>query len=152
MPNGDTPNSGLTRDARGNFYGVTAFGGDYDDGAAFELSKGKERVLYSFGQPHDGTQPNSRLVRDAEGKLYGTTVEGYEASAGVVFEIATDGTETILHTFCSESNCTDGEYPYGDLIMDGQGNLYGTTADGGAHGYGVIFKISTVPVSDQPTQ
>ena len=50
--------------------------------------------------------------------------------------------ETILHKFCSRDNCADGSQPQAPLIMDKQGNLYGTTNMGGTNGYGVIFKVA----------
>ena len=66
------------------------------------------------------------MVRDAQGNLYGTTEEGGPIGAGVVYEITGDGKEKILHSFCS-GDCLDGAYPNG-LIMDAEGNLYGTAA------------------------
>lgn len=50
--------------------------------------------------------------------------------------------EQIVYRFCSQPNCADGQYPYSPLIADGAGNLYGTTSAGGAHGLGVVFKLS----------
>jgi hypothetical protein len=77
---------------------------------------------------------------DGVGNLYGTArgggvVNGAEVGGGVVYQL-THGpngwTQTVLHSFCSESNCADGRSPYQGLVMDASGNLYGTTAEGGA--------------------
>jgi len=145
-PDGDRPAAELFMDINGNLYGTTAFGGnDYSLGTVFEVSaEGKEHVLYRFGPPldHAGFYPESRVVRDAEGNLYGTTPEGGKFGAGIVFEVSKDGTEKVLHSFCSAKNCADGVYPYGDLIMDAMGNLYGTTFGGGANRSGTIYKIT----------
>jgi uncharacterized repeat protein (TIGR03803 family) len=96
---------------------------------------------------HDGVSPYTAVVRDALGNLYGTTLEGGLNGAGVVYEITADGKEKILHTFCS-SDCSDGAYPNG-LIMDAQGNLYGTAFAGGVNKNGTIFMISPEPSNPQ---
>jgi len=72
-----------------------------------------------------------------------TTYEGglSDHSAGVVYEITADGKEKILHTFCSEHYCSDG-VGSNDLIIDANGNLYGTTYGGGTTGNGVVFEIT----------
>jgi uncharacterized repeat protein (TIGR03803 family) len=80
---------------------------------------------------------------DAAGNLYGTARNG--GSNGVVFKL-TPGpvawTETVLYSFCSQSNCNDGADPAAGVIMDAAGNLYGTTARGGSNGYGVVFELT----------
>ena len=111
----------------------------------FELSpSGKERVLHRFRVnykvQHDGVLPDTAVVRDAQGNLYGTTEEGGPIGAGVVYEITANGKEKILHSFCS-GDCLDGAYPNG-LIMDAEGNLYGTAFGGGVNRKGTIFKIT----------
>ena len=143
---GAFPEAALTMDAEGNLYGTTNEGGNnYNMGTVFEVSAdGKEHVLYKFGPPlgHAGARPVAGVIRDAEGNLYGTTPEGGKFGVGIVFEIGKDGKEKVLHTFCSAENCTDGFYSYGDLIMDAEGNLYGTTSAGGASRSGTIYKIT----------
>ncbi len=67
---------------------------------------------------------------------------------GVVYEITTAGKEKVLYNFCSPRKCTDGAFP-NDLIIDAKGNLYGTTFDGGAYGYGAVFKITFQPSHPQ---
>jgi uncharacterized repeat protein (TIGR03803 family) len=104
-------------------------------------------VLYSFSsQNHSaaGAGPTG-LIRDGAGNLYGTTSEGGGViNRGVVFKVAADGTETVLYTFC---NCADGAYPFGGVIKDSAGNLYGTTSAGGTGcpicgGGGTVFKLA----------
>ena len=104
-----------------------------------------ETVLYSFGsQSGDGANPYAGVIWDAEGNLYGTTVNGGANGGangyGSVFKLTPSGTETVLHSFAS--NGTDGVYPYAGLFMDTEGNLYGTTYQGGANGYGTVIKLT----------
>jgi len=79
---------------------------------------------------------------DAQGNLYGTTTEGGTHFWGTVFKLAPDGTETVLYSFNGQP---DGENPIAGLIMDAQGNLYGTTPNGGAYGFGAVFEITLQP-------
>jgi uncharacterized repeat protein (TIGR03803 family) len=146
-PDGANPFAGLM-DSEQNLYGTTRDGGTQGNlGTVFKVSQaGKENVLYRFKREQNGYNP-SGLVRDAQGNLYGTNEEGGLTGAGVVFEITPDGKEKILHNLCT-GDCLDGASPYPSaLIMDAQGNLYGTAAAGGVHGSGTIFKI-TLPPTD----
>jgi len=142
-PDGNFPGAALIMDGKGNLYGTTVGGGD-GLGTVFELSRnGKEHIIYAFGPPlsNAGVSPTSRLVRDSAGNLYGTTLEGGDTNHGIAFEVTKDGTEKVLHSFCT-GDCSDGAFPAGDLIMDSHGNLYGTAEAGGAHGDGVVFMIT----------
>ncbi len=140
--------SGLMRDAKGNLYGTTPNGGANYAGTVFKVdSTDHEKVLYNFcseggSSCTDGYAPTSGLIRDAEGNLYGTTAGGGANGGGTVFKLDKKGHETVLYNFCSEggANCTDGGGPNG-LMEDAQGNRYGTTAGGGANGYGTVFKL-----------
>jgi len=142
------PNAGLIIDAKGDLYGTTYQGGANNAGTVFEIDpSGSEKNLYAFGaNPTDGFNPWAGLVRDKPGNLYGTTLYGGAngSNFGTVFRLSSNGTETILHSFAE--NGTDGYQPYGRLIMDESGNLYGTTAYGGTGasatgGAGTLFKI-----------
>jgi len=150
---GAQPAAGLIRDAKGNLYGTTEFGGAGGVGTVFKLTKaGKETVLYNFcSQPSctDGEFPSAGVVMNARGNLYGTTFWGgtqgcYQGNGcGVVFELSKAGTETVLYTFCPGGNsCADGAWPSGGLIEDATGNIYGTTSQGGASNWGAVFKLS----------
>jgi uncharacterized repeat protein (TIGR03803 family) len=132
--------AGLIRDTAGNLYGTTDFGGPTQNGAVFKLDlTGTETILYSFTGGTDGGFPFAGLVRDAAGNLYGTTQAGGASGWGVVFKLDTTNTETVLYSFTGGS---DGGSPYGDLILDRAGNLYGTTNVGGASNFGVVFKVT----------
>jgi len=142
---GDGPAGDLLRDAAGNLYGTTAYGGENDYGTIFKVdSAGRETVLYSFtGYGNDGARPLSGLVRDKAGTLYGTTYTGGTYGAGTIFKLDTGGTETVLYTF---TDGADGQAPYGQLIRDEAGNLYGTAWGGGLagcaqYGCGTVFKL-----------
>jgi uncharacterized repeat protein (TIGR03803 family) len=147
-PDGEWPKSGLVWNSSGNLYGTTQYGGANGDGTVFEVTAtGKETVLYSFCSQAgcvDGAYPYSGLVQDSAGNLYGTTVNGGANGAGTVFEVATTGKETVLYSFCSQSGCVDGAYPYSALVRDSSGNLYGTTQYGGANSAdaGTIFEVT----------
>ena len=135
---GQFPLGRLVMDSAGNLYGTTALGGANDLGTVFKISAaGTETVLHSFAGRQ---QPNGRLIMDSAGDLYGTTTGGGANNGGTVFKISPNGTETILHAF--PGGTTDGAEPEGGVIMDSAGNLYGTTAGGGAYDLGTVFKIS----------
>jgi uncharacterized repeat protein (TIGR03803 family) len=149
-PDGNAPYAGLIADGAGNFYGTTVWGGsgecvgDYQCGAVFKITpKGTETVVYSLRGGSDGQNPLAGVIVTKNGSLYGTTYAGGNSGCvqnegcGVVFRVATDGTETVLHTFDAYPS---GWNPSGALIKNGAGSLYGTT-QGGGDGYGTIFKV-----------
>ena len=153
---GQTPFARLIFDAaKVNLYGMTEYGGANDIGTAFELTPATdgewtEKVLHDFGASRvDGGWPLAGLLLDAQGNFYGTTALGGTNDQGTVFELTPgengDWTETILHNF-NFQNGVDGISPYGGLISDGAGNLYGTTEIGGAYGNGSAFQIVTSSV------
>jgi len=82
------------------------------------------------------------VILDSAGNLYGTTEAGGALSQwGVVYKLNPAGQETVLHSFCSLANCTDGAQPVAGVIFDSAGNLYGTTVSGGAGEYGVVYEL-----------
>jgi uncharacterized repeat protein (TIGR03803 family) len=95
-------------------------------------------VLHDFTGGADGSTPTGILLRDPAGNLYGTTLYGGTFDKGTVYELDPTGKETILHSFTGGS---DGGNPFGGLIRDSQGNLYGTTEHGGTFGFGTVYKI-----------
>jgi uncharacterized repeat protein (TIGR03803 family) len=102
-----------------------------------------EKILYSFTNGADGGYPEAALLADGNGNLYGTTEFGGAYGAGAVFELtpASNGTwtEQVLHSF---SNSSDGATPFGGVVFDNKGNLYGSTANGGANLQGTVFELS----------
>jgi uncharacterized repeat protein (TIGR03803 family) len=143
---GGTPYAGVIRDKSGNLYGAAISGGDGagGGGTVFELSPANGSwtytVLYSWpGWPVSASFRN--LALDASGNLYGTTHcdgDGY----GTVFELTPSNgtwTNTLLYNFTGGSG---GYYVFSNVVLDQQGNLYGTTSEGGANGYGLVFEIT----------
>ncbi|MGC2476967.1 MAG: choice-of-anchor tandem repeat GloVer-containing protein [Candidatus Sulfotelmatobacter sp.] len=111
--------------------------------SAFAQTRG--RVLYALSPYPNCGAPLTPLIADKHGNLYGTALSGGGANMGCVFELSpSEGgwEETTLYSFSG----IDGNGPYGGLTLDGLGNLYGTTADGGAYNRGVAFELS--PGSD----
>lgn len=147
---GSGPMGNLIRDAAGNLYGTTNIGGN-GYGTVFRLAPPPAghtawtlTTLASFNYTN-GAYPNAGLVRDSFGNLYGTTQEGGVHGDGTVFRLAppTNGhiawTLTTLATF----NVTNGVGPFGELVRDPIGNLYGTTFQGGVYGVGNVFKLTS---------
>ena len=139
---GQIPRASVVMDKAGNLYGTTSKGGPYQLGTVFKIdAAGTETILYSFGsRPSDGEFPEGNLIIDSAGNLYGTTTSGGTWGSGTVFRIDPAGTATILHSFGIGN--TDGAEPYGGLLMDAAGNLYGTTGQGGAYFEGTAFRLS----------
>jgi uncharacterized repeat protein (TIGR03803 family) len=127
-------------------YGTTETGGDGENctqgcGVLFKLTtEGAETVLHQFGNGNDGEYPTANVISDASGDLYGTTFSGGTKGYGTVFEVTASGTESVLYSFAGGAN--DGFFPYGGLVADESGNLYGTTERGGPKGGGIVFEIA----------
>ena len=98
-------------------------------------------TLVSF-EGGNGSSPEASLVQGTDGNLHGTTTFGGANNAGTVFEVTPTGDLTTLYSFCAQTYCTDGAYPQGGLVLGMDGNFYGTTYQGGAEGYGTVFKIT----------
>src|SRR5271169_6770822 len=90
----------------------------------------------------DGDDPQGGLVQATDGNLYGTTYGGGATGGGTVFKITPSGTLTTVYSFCAQSGCPDGAYPYAALVQATNGSLYGTTVQGGTNGAGTVFKIT----------
>ncbi len=130
----------LTYDAAGNIYGTIPC----CYGAVYELTpNGMATALYYFAGGADGDSPQAGVIFDRAGNLYGTTVGGGTGNCGTVYKLSPSGsgnwTKTTLYNF----QCTsDGSAPYGGLIFDSAGNLYGTTNFGGANMVGTVYELS----------
>lgn len=153
VPDGSGPQvENLVFDSSGNIYGTTGGGGVYNSGVTFELTPSgggyTESILHSFGNGTDGRDPLAGVVFDTAGNVYGTTAGGgtgnpedCHGSCGTVYQLMPSNggwVENVLVNFDS----TNGEHPYGNLIIDGSGNLYGTTVIGGQNGSGVVYKLA----------
>jgi uncharacterized repeat protein (TIGR03803 family) len=149
---GANPYAGLVFDSAGNLYGTAGGGGSTGCGGSgcgtvFQLtpsgSQWKETVLHRFSGGKDGATPSANVIFDAAGNLYSTTVNGGTYGLGVVFELIPNPKggwkEKVLHQF---KGGKDGANPYATLVLDAAGNPYGTTYNGGASGYGTVFKLA----------
>lgn len=157
---GAQPGSGVIFDKAGNLYGTTYRGGAYGLGTVFELIRGNgtwtEKVLYNFGATSVYPASPGPVVFGKDGNLYGTTSGGgtgqgcFVGGCGMVFELMQDNgqwTGKVLHNF--DHNGRDGFEPTGPVTFDSAGNLYSTTASGGAdvsdcngYGCGTVFELS----------
>jgi uncharacterized repeat protein (TIGR03803 family) len=164
---GDAQTSTLVLGRDGNFYGVTSLGGTSaytcpwtgGCGTVFKItSEGQVTTLYNFCSEldcSDGALPNGPLVEGADGNFYGTAglggrdcqPKGNGHNCGTVFRVTSAGELTTLYRFCSQTKCADGKIPEAGLVVDADGNFYGTTNEGGvncvqAEGCGTVFKIT----------
>jgi uncharacterized repeat protein (TIGR03803 family) len=147
-PDGLNPIAGLVADTAGDLFGTTFEGGANGQGTVFEIARtavgyaGTPDTLLSFNGT-DGASPYGGLIADAAGDLFRTTTSGGPNGYGTVFEIpfisgSYASTPNILVSF----NGVDGSGPRGNLITDVAGDLFGTTAFGGANDAGTVFEIA----------
>lgn len=142
---GAGPQSPVIFGPDGNLYGSTAQWGANNVGILYMLTPTKGywtiHVIHTFTGGWDGAYPTpSGLITDSAGSLYGTTSLGGIYNYGTAFKVVKAGSrwkETVLHAF---TNKRDGEYPFGGLVFDSAGNLYGSAGQGGAGGYGIVFE------------
>ncbi|HLJ93943.1 MAG TPA: choice-of-anchor tandem repeat GloVer-containing protein, partial [Gemmataceae bacterium] len=145
---GTFPQAGLIEDSSGNLFGTTSNGGANGKGTVFELVAGSSTItaLASFNGTN-GANPVSSLFEDVSGNLFGVAEFGGTNNFGTIFELPS-GSSTI--TALASFNNTNGANPVGNLIEDGNGNLFGTTVNGGANSVGTVFELpsgsSTVTV------
>ena len=154
---GAIPEAGVAFDEEGNLYSTARSGGEgrcpwygyyISCGTVFEVTAaGEYKILHDFGtRLDDGAFPSAGLVRDNDGNFYGTTLQGGGGcpssfyGCGTVYEITAAGEEKTIYAFRGRPD--DGINPPGALLLDRQGNLYGTTSAGGAYGGGTVFKLT----------
>jgi len=155
---GANPYAGVLRDNSGVLYGNTNGGGDNGTGVVFKLRPKatfcaavlcpwNETLPHIFG-PYagsDGDSPYADFVEDGNGNLYSTTAYGGGpsnggAGSGTVFEIDSHGNYSILYSFAGPP--TDGLYVTAPVLLGADGNLYGTAAQGGTNGAGMVFELT----------
>jgi uncharacterized protein (TIGR03437 family) len=157
------PSHGLLFDAKGNLFGLSTtqgqVEGQYVSGYITEVSPPStsggawtSEILYLF--PDDPTQtticefPQSYLTMDSQGNLYGTCTNVGATNLGGVYKLSPPGqaggqwTQQLLHAFANDGVDGNGPGPEAGLIFDAQGNLYGTTENGGSDNAGVVFELS----------
>ncbi|MBA3915553.1 MAG: hypothetical protein H0X25_17195 [Acidobacteriales bacterium] len=135
------PYGGVVRDKSGNLFGVSLGGGTHAKGAIYKITPtGEESVLHSLttGQ---GDLPFDRLTLDPAGNLYGTAGYGGFADNGTVFEWKHSGEFAVLHRF-GQGNYQDGTNPCAGVVIDAEGNLYGTAPYAGPFNNGAVYKIT----------
>jgi uncharacterized repeat protein (TIGR03803 family) len=146
----------LIFDPAGNIYGTTTNGGTYDNGTTFELTPSSggyaESILHSFGHDHDGAYPEAGVILDAAGNVYGTTGaggtgRGCDYGCGTAYQLVPSGgswLENILVSFdLGSAGLAGAYYPYSPLVMDGSGNLYGTTIYSTSNDLdGIVYKLA----------
>jgi uncharacterized repeat protein (TIGR03803 family) len=150
---GGDPTSSPLIGSDGNFYGMTRYGGAYDEGAVYRVTPaGVETLLHSFAGNDgitgstDGAIPFGGLVEGSDGNFYGvTTAGGAYYRSGTLFKVTPTGVETVLHSFSGPvaiQGSTDGTNPRGSLIQADDGNFYGTAGIGGKYNAGMVFQVT----------
>jgi len=140
----DHPVGGVVIDADGNLYGTTTNGGNQALGYVFQLAlpAGQLTDLYDFQGNDDGAVPIGGLLIDASSTLYGTTTTNrYSNGGGTVFALSPGSP----WNFTLLAGLTGSGGPQGNLAMDAEGNLYGTTFGDGAYQFGSVFKLTRTP-------
>ena len=134
------PYGRLIQATDGDFYGTTSWGGANGVGTIFKVNaSGTVTTLHSFGYT-EGALPKAALLQAADGNFYGTASEGGTSNLGTVFKMDSAGNVSPLHSFGSRP---DGANPWAPLIQTADGSFYGTTRNGGAGGFGAIFKMDS---------
>jgi uncharacterized repeat protein (TIGR03803 family) len=151
---GSGPGSRVTVDRAGRIYGMTPTGGANGLGTIYKigpLSSGAStfKVIHAFTGGADGSSGSAGRMILRDGHLYGAATTGGSNGSGVVFELtprALGGWDfRTIYTFQGQP---DGSFPYGALLFDDSGNIYGTTYYGGANGIGAVYKLSPQPVGE----
>jgi uncharacterized repeat protein (TIGR03803 family) len=142
------PGGGVVFDPSGNIYGMTPDGGSHSEGTIYEVwragRKWHEKIIHAFtGGADGGVGSLGLLLRDTAGNLYGVAEIGGAHGAGTVFRLhATSRKRWRLTTLYAFKGQPDSASPYGGLVADPAGDLFGTTYYGGAAGLGSVFELA----------
>ena len=142
---GSKPLAGLTLGADNSFYGTTSEGGLYNDGTVFRVTPGgvfSTLLDFGFAYPSKGRNPSSELILGADGALYGTAANGGIEGNGTVFRLPPGGNLSVLSDFAADGTELTGRNVPQAPVQAADGNFYGTTSDGGAGGYGTIYRLT----------
>jgi len=125
----------------GNLYGVTQEGGSADQGILYRLSKSGLTILHNFmGGTTDGCNVVGVPFLDKNGNFYGVTSSCGTGQYGTVWKVSKTGVETVLHNFAG--GASDGQYPLSGVVLDANGNLYGSTETGGVSDLGTAYRLT----------
>ena len=142
------PQAGVVMDSNGDLFGTTSYGGANTDGTVFELTPGSGgytlNTLVNFDYGTDGAYPQAGVVMDSNVDLFGTTSAGGANTDGTVFELTPGIGGYTLNTLVNFDG-TDGVYPYAGVVMDSNGDLFGTTFEGGANSDGTVYEFIQTP-------
>ena len=149
---GSGPGARVTVDPTGDVYGMTPTGGAYGLGTIYKLHQEHDgtwnlTVIHAFTGGADGSSGSAGRMILRHGLLYGAATTGGTYGSGVVFELRPRGAggHRNFRTIYSFRGQPDGSFPYGALLFDRGGNIYGTTYYGGANGIGSVYKLSPRP-------
>jgi uncharacterized repeat protein (TIGR03803 family) len=135
---GSGPNGSIISGS--DFFGVTASGGLFNTGVFYTNGlNGVRTKIYDFNGTADGQNPNGEIIEVEDGIFYGTLRFGGPNSAGTVYSLTENGEFELLHAF---DGSTNGQFPYSGVLAHSDGNLYGTTINGGNNGDGIIYRIT----------
>jgi uncharacterized repeat protein (TIGR03803 family) len=140
---GADPFCGLIFDRSGNLYGSTLFSQNFNDaGAVFALTPSNGTWTFTLLHTLDTLGPQDTLAMDAAGNLYGAATGRREYTPGLVFKLTASNGAWIYNTLHNFTFGSDGGNPFGSVVLDAAGDLYGTTWNGGAYGQGVVWEIT----------
>ncbi len=144
---GCDPEVGVSFDSAGNLYGATPNYGPYNGGTIYQLvrsgSSWTEKTIHAFGAGNEGDYPLGPVAFDRDGKLYGNAAFGGSGDGGTIFQMTPLGFGWPLSVLTNFPQGSDGFRPYGSVIVDQSGNVYGTTSGGGTGGGGTVFMLSS---------
>lgn len=145
-PDGENPMA-LLADSSGNLFGTTEHAGGDSAGTVFELSGGVLTTLHSFCSActTDGKGPQGQIAIDGKGNLYGATAGGGTSSHGTIYKLVPKGkksTVSLLYSLCPNGDCSvSGSNVFSGVVLDADGNLFGSAESGGAQHGGTVFEV-----------